>query len=174
MNKLEQIIQLVESGERPIIRFLESSGSGGLERGQYCCVIDHNLEEDEQFNVIHIVHILTLDFSEFWQYNQQIALPIYYNHETQIWDALLHKTKGYPADYRATYYLDESQCDEFEIVDYNDYNFGIHRAFINSVKRFEGTPNAVDNYQEWLEDNLISVLIESDNIDALRDGELPW
>lgn len=166
MSKLEQVIQLVESGQQPIIRFLKSSTSGGLEKGQYGRVIGVDDDDD--------VDIFNLDFSEFWQYNQQIERPIYWNTETDRWDAPWHKTKGYPSDYRETYYLDESQCDEFEIVDPNDYNFGIHRAFINSVKRFEGTPHAVGDYQEWLESVVIDALMEYDTTDFLKDGELPW
>jgi hypothetical protein len=171
VSKIEDVIQLVDAGEKPILRFLKTSESGGLEKGQYGRVISHTTEE---FDESHNTQIFTLDFSEYWQYNQQIERPVYWNTQTDHWNAPWHKTNGYPVDYRETYYLDETHCDEFEIVDYNDYNFGIHRAFISAVKRFDGTPNAVDNYQSWLEGNLIDALMESDTIHVLRDGELPW
>ena len=166
MSNLNHVIELVESGKPPIIRFVETSDSGGLEKGQYARVV--KTDDDDGMS------IFTLDFSEFWQYNQQIARPIYYNVKTTKFDLPWHLTGHYPSTYQDTYYLDESQSEEFEIVDEGDYNYLIHMAFIESVKRFAETPNAVDNYQEWLEDNLISVLNKFDNLEALTDGSLPW
>jgi hypothetical protein len=87
-----------------------------------------------------------------------------------LWDAPWHKTHGYPSDYCETYYLDETSCDEFEIVDVNDLHFGIHRAYINCCKQCDESPD----YQKWIEDNLISALMECDTIAVLKEGELPW
>jgi hypothetical protein len=167
MSNLEHVIELVDSGKPPIIRFIKDPTSCALEKGQYARVVKtDDLTAD--------VTTFDLDFSEFWQYNQQIARSLYYNDKTGERDILWHQTNHYPIDYRESYYLDVSQSEEFEIVDECECNYLIHLAFIESVKRFAGTPNAVDNYQEWLEDNLISVLNEFDNLEALTDGSLPW
>jgi hypothetical protein len=161
VNKIEQVVQLVDAGEKPILRFLKTSESGGLEKGQYGRVIGIDYDDAD---------IFALDFSEFWQYNQQLEQPKYYDHKTTLWDAPWHKTKGYPSDYRETYYLDETHCDEFEIVDTDDLHFGIHRAYIKCCKQCDESPD----YQHWLETNLINQLMEYHSSDEIQSGELLW
>jgi hypothetical protein len=56
VSKIKQVIQLVDAGEKPILRFLKTSDTGGLEKGQYCRVVSHT---EEEFDARHITQILT-------------------------------------------------------------------------------------------------------------------
>lgn len=167
MSKIDDVIALVDAGQQPIIRFLKDSTSGGLDKGQYARV---EKWEDDTLDANDITYIWHLNFSEFWQYNQQIDRPIYYNPVTADWDAKWHETKGYPTDHRETYYLSEDECDEFEIVDCDtDLTFLLHCVYINVC-----SVQSCADYQSWLEKSFITALKECDNIEMLRDGVLTW
>ncbi len=141
-NNVLKVIELIDKGVKPVIKFLKSSETTHFDPRQQARVFSYHLDYSGD-DLEDQVWIFKLDFSEFEKYNRSLALANFYD-EYKMPTLKWHDTKYFPKDFKCDYFVGIASSDEFEIVIENE----LIEEFILSEET---------DYITWLENQLRSL-----------------
>lgn len=137
MNKVELLIEMINSGQQPVIRFLKEEEYFDYEIGMLtrCISVNKDYDDGEE-----IVWMINTNFSEFKEYNKQLEKPIWIKGDKRV---CYSESSFYKLEH--PYFVSNASEGEFEIVD------GVCSLFD------EYKMSGESSYVKWLEQQVLKL-----------------